>query len=353
MKKKLRIFLVTLFAIVMTAGLTGCGSECKTPELLSEIDFDNGFHIATETAVDGDKTSVDMYQRGEDFNIEVVTSESSFGYIYKDQELTVIDNDAKTAEVTEMSEEIALQIAEFALYGDTLKALASEDAEFTKSAMSIEGMEYEAEETQLSEAVTLKFLYNDEGNLAYMVREAGSEENIAKITAIDGEVTDDNFQVPEGYTGLGVGNGATVQVVNSAGGYSFITSQSNKVNKVDERTMVYTGSGDMPYINIFIMDKGSTENVDGLIDAAIKQAQDKYQNRLPAVPASKTLNFNGYTAKGIEYSYSTVDGTDMICVEQYYIGMGSKWISFIAEYNSTDSVTPAAVYEAMATIKLK
>lgn len=360
MNKKIKLLVVTALTLIMAIGMTSCGSADKTQKLLSEIDFDNGYHIATETVVNGGTVTVDMYQRGDDFKVDAKTSAGDFIFLYKDNVLTLMDPTTKKADVVEMSEELSMQLAVFTSNGDLLKYLAEEDREYTESTMKLEGMEYDTEETEISEGVIMKMLYNDEGNLAYMVRVNESSESIIKVLALDGDVSDEDFEVPKEYSVSGSSTGSSgssaglVEVVNTAGGYSFMTSNMNRVNKVDERTMVYTNSsGDIPYFNVFIMDKGSTQNADSLLDAGIKQAQDKYQNRLPATPVKKTQKFNGYSASGIEYSYSTVDGTDMIMVQQYYIGMGDKWISFTGEFYSGDEVSQAEMYEAMATLKMK
>ena len=161
---------------------------------------------------------------------------------------------------------------------DNILEIGQMDIKYEKGTVKLDGMEYDTEEVVNGDS-TIKFVYNDEGKLVYVIRMDGTTETDIKITAFDGDVKESQFDIPDGYTSTSEadtsisststeknnsssdtsteknnsisGNSTGItdkEIINEEGGYSFKTADYNIISKNGEVTTVYTNSKEqVPY----------------------------------------------------------------------------------------------------------
>lgn len=113
-------------------------------------------------------------------------------------------------------------------------------------------------------------------------------------------------------------------VINDDGDYKFETDASFIVDKVDDRTTVYTTDRKVvPYFSIDETDNYTRSTVSAFLDGIINSAKSRYQNRLTGEPEKITADVNDEKVQGIKFAYSTTDGSKVIYAHQYI--MQFKW----------------------------
>ena len=82
---------------------------------------------------------------------------------------------------------------------DNILEIGQMDIKYEKGTVKLDGMEYDTEEVVNGDS-TIKFVYNDDGKLVYIIRMDGTTETDIKITAFDEDVKESQFDIPDGYT---------------------------------------------------------------------------------------------------------------------------------------------------------
>ena len=388
MKKFVKKYLSGVMVLFLSFCIAACGSTAgkksvstfKTQELFSKYSKDKGIHMGISMKNNGTDISVDIYQLGEKMYIDATSGEDRFLYIVKDDNiLTVLDPVNKIYEQREITDDVEKQLKTVTSGMDNILEIGQMDIKYEKGTVKLDGMEYDTEEVVNGDS-TIKFVYNDEGKLVYVIRMDGTTETDIKITAFDGDVKESQFDIPDGYTSTSEadtsisststeknnsssdtsteknnsisGNSTGItdkEIINEEGGYSFKTADYNIISKNGEVTTVYTNSKEqVPYFNVVTLKKESGDTIDEHLDRLSEVVMDKYKNASPPVKVSAQLT--GRTAYGIEYSYSTEDGKNTIKVSHYVDDLGDAWASWAAVYYPGDAVTLSELQEAMDSL---
>ena len=327
--------------------------------------------------------------------LDATSGENRFLYIVKDDILTVLDPVNKVYEQREITDDVEKQLKTVTSGIDNILEIGQMDIKYEKRTVKLDGMEYDTEEVVNGDS-TIKFVYNDDGKLIYVIRMDGTTETDIKITAFDGDVKESQFDIPDGYTSTSEadtsisststeknnsssdtsteknnsssdtsteknnsisGNSTGItdkEVINEEGGYSFKTADYNIISKNGEVTTVYTNSKEqVPYFNVVTLKKVSGDTIDEHLDRLSEVVMDKYKNRIASPPGKVSAQLTGRTAYGIEYSYSTEDGKNTIKVSQYVDDLGDAWASWAAVYYPGDAVTLSELQEAMDSLTIQ
>ena len=378
MKKFVKKYLSGVMVLFLLFCLAACGSTAgkksvstfKTQELFSKYSKDKGIHMGISMKNNGTDISVNIYQLGEKMYLDATSGEDRFLYIVKDDILTVLDPVNKIYEQREITDDVEKQLKTVTSGMDNILEIGQMDIKYEKGTVKLDGMEYDTEEVVNGDS-TIKFVYNDDGKLVYVIRMDGTTETDIKITAFDGDVKESQFDIPDGYTSTSEADtsisststeknnsssdnstGITdKEVTNEEGGYSFKTADYNIISKNGEVTTVYTNSKEqVPYFNVVTLKKGSGDTIDEHLDRLSEAVMDKYKNRIAAPPVKVSAQLTGRTAYGIEYSYSTEDGKNTIKVSHYVDDLGDAWASWAAVYYPGDAVTLSELQEAMDSL---
>ena len=378
MKKFVKKYLSGVMVLFLSFCLAACGSTAgkksvstfKTQELFSKYSKDKGIHMGISMKNNGTDISVDIYQLGEKMYLDATSGQDRFLYIVKDDILTVLDPANKVYEQREITDDVEKQLKTVTSGIDNILEIGQMDIKYEKGTVKLDGMEYDTEEVVNGDS-TIKFVYNDDGKLVYVIRIDGTTETDIKITAFDGNVKESQFDIPDGYTSTSEadtsvsststeknnsisGNSTGImdkEVINEEGGYSFKTADYNIISKNGEVTTVYTNSKEqVPYFNVVILKKGSGDTIDEHLDRLSEAVMDKYKNRIASPPVKVSAQLTGRTAYGIEYSYSTEDGKNTIKVSHYVDDLGDAWASWAAVYYPGDAVTLSELQEAMNSL---
>ena len=378
MKKFVKKYLSGVMVLFLSFCLAACGSTAgkksvstfKTQELFSKYSKDKGIHMGISMKNNGTDISVDIYQLGEKMYLDATSGQDRFLYIVKDDILTVLDPVNKVYEQREITDDVEKQLKTVTSGIDNILEIGQMDIKYEKRTVKLDGMEYDTEEVVNGDS-TIKFVYNDDGKLVYVIRMDGTTETDIKITAFDGDVKESQFDIPDGYTSTSEadtsisststeknnsisGNSTGImdkEVINEEGGYSFKTADYNIISKNGEVTTVYTNSKEqVPYFNVVTLKKGSGDTIDEHLDRLSEAVMDKYKNRIASPPVKVSAQLTGRTAYGIEYSYSTEDGKNTIKVSHYVDDLGDAWASWAAVYYPGDAVTLSELQEAMNSL---
>ena len=378
MKKFVKKYLSGVMVLFLSFCLAACGSTAgkksvstfKTQELFSKYSKDKGIHMGISMKNNGTDISVDIYQLGEKMYLDATSGQDRFLYIVKDDILTVLDPVNKVYEQREITDDVEKQLKTVTSGIDNILEIGQMDIKYEKGTVKLDGMEYDTEEVVNGDS-TIKFVYNDDGKLIYVIRMDGTTETDIKITAFDGDVKESQFDIPDGYTSTSEadtsisststeknnsisGNSTGImdkEVINEEGGYSFKTADYNIISKNGEVTTVYTNSKEqVPYFNVVTLKKGSGDTIDEHLDRLSEAVMDKYKNRIASPPVKVSAQLTGRTAYGIEYSYSTEDGKNTIKVSHYVDDLGDAWASWAAVYYPGDAVTLSELQEAMNSL---
>ena len=403
MKKFIKKYLSGVMVLFLSFCLVACGSTAgkksvstfKTQELFSKYSKDKGIHMGISMKNNGTDISVDIYQLGEKMYLDATSGENRFLYIVKDDILTVLDPVNKVYEQREITDDVEKQLKTVTSGIDNILEIGQMDIKYEKRTVKLDGMEYDTEEVVNGDS-TIKFVYNDDGKLVYVIRMDGTTETDIKITALDGDVKESQFDIPDGYTSTSEadtsisststeknnsssdtsteknnsssdtsteknnsisGNSTGItdkEVINEEGGYSFKTADYNIISKNGEVTTVYTNSKEqVPYFNVVTLKKVSGDTIDEHLDRLSEVVMDKYKNRIASPPGKVSAQLIGRTAYGIEYSYSTEDGKNTIKVSQYVDDLGDAWASWAAVYYPGDAVTLSELQEAMDSLSIQ
>ena len=325
MKKFVKKYLSGVMVLFLSFCIAACGSTAgkksvstfKTQELFSKYSKDKGIHMGISMKNNGTDISVDIYQLGEKMYLDATSGEDRFLYIVKDDILTVLDPVNKIYEQREITDDVEKQLKTVTFFEHVL-------------AIKLDGMEYDTEEVVNGDS-TIKFVYNDEGKLVYVIRMDGTTETDIKITAFDGDVKESQFDIPDGYT-------STSEADTSISSTSTEKNNSSSDTSTEKNNSISGNS------------TGITDKIDEHLDRLSEVVMDKYKNRIASPPVKVSAQLTGRTAYGIEYSYSTEDGKNTIKVSHYVDDLGDAWASWAAVYYPGDAVTLSELQEAMDSL---
>ena len=202
MKKLVKRCLSAVMALLLSVCLAACGSVSenvsRTQALFSKYSKETGVHLGLSMENDGMDTAVELYQLGDNLSLDVTAGEDRFVYIVKDNTLTVLDPVNRVSEQMEITDEVQSFLETIFSSVDNILSLGQADVEYQKGTVTIDGVKYETEEA-VNDGSTVKFAYDDDGALAYIITVDDATETEIRITAFDGDVEESRFDVPDGY----------------------------------------------------------------------------------------------------------------------------------------------------------
>lgn len=202
MKKFVKRYLTAVMALLLSVCLAACGSATegvsRTQALFSKYSKETGVHLGLSMENDGTDTVVELYQLGDNLSLDVTVGEDRFVYIVKDNTLTVLDPANRVSQQMEITDEVQSFLETVFASVDNILSLGQADVEYQKGTVTIDGVKYETEEA-VNDGSTVKFVYKDDGTLAHIILADGATETDVRITAFDGDVEENQFDVPDGY----------------------------------------------------------------------------------------------------------------------------------------------------------
>lgn len=411
--------LVTLIlALLLTATLVACGSSApgkkdkdkkeetsRVRDIFKGITEETGIHMKYSMEAQGITIEEEMYKKGDNFYSDTLAQGNRVVMIVKGDVMYMLNDSSKTAIMAELTDDQKAQIKNAMAQIDTVFETGTSSGEFTKGTVNISGKEYDTEETT-SDGATSKFVFNDDGDLIYVIASAEGQEVRLKIDALDGEVKDEIFEVPAEYQLVDIngkpvsgqpayGNDTTESpkaetsttenttsqsgstqavtestentradsplpaqgtqtVTSEAGGFTFTTGSNYIININGQYVDVYLKTqSTLPSFRLYPMMQVSGQTVDQFHDGTIQKVKENQQNKLIGEPQKVTITVGDKEIKGFTYSYSTDDGKDVVMAENYTDLIDGTFYSWGCTYMKGDNVTPAECRLAMESFKLK
>lgn len=382
MKHMRKRVLAVVLSLIMAVGMTGCGSggdkkdsgELRTPELLSGISEKKGIHM--DFSIDegeDDVIDMEMYQKKDDIYVDFKEGGVHVIIISDGETATILDPSTKTGVQSEMDDATEEEIENMTEDMDEILDLDDDDLDWKTGTVKQDGMEYESEEVEKKHA-TIKFLYNDDGDLAYIISEKENDESVMKINAFDNEIPKDAFDIPDGYDIQGGTSDTTskkgqdtktdsndrmpspsgkYETYQIRSGYTFEYDTAYSIDEDDDTTRVYTyKKGGVPFFYLWLMQNGSGSTARELLSGVGNQKVKSLGDKLVKGPITNTFDAGDRKIDGIEWIYKSDDGTKEYVGVQYTEVIGTFYFNWCAVYEPGDTETPKALEHAMKTFKM-
>ena len=374
-----------ILCLLLTAGLCACGGntekkseEFRTPKIFEDITEKTGIHMEVEMEEEG--TEMELYRKKDNLYVDYEDDETNVIVITDGETITVLDPASKTGVQSEVDDDAQEQLDSMAESFESIYKAGDSDTGWKKGTVKYDGMEYESEEAGDEDDKT-QFLYNDDGELVYVISEKDGETSAIKIKALDNDIPKDIFEVPDGYTISGGGDtepepapapktddskkdnksttriptpsGKEVTFTNEDHGYQFKVD-SAYATKIDDYSMkVFTyKDGQVPYFSLSLMQNRSGQSDEQLLEGVGKQIIEREGDNLVKGPIANTVQAGSRKIKGIEWIYKSEDGTKEYVGVQYTELIGNFFYTWTGVYENGDTVTPAAIEHAMATFEM-
>ena len=396
-KHLLRITVLLVLAMLLVIGTTACGMDTlneldrmvglrgndasKTQALFESITEETGIHMEYTLDAEGVTVDQDVYKKGDNFYAETTSNGQKVTVIITGETMYALDDNSKTAVKLKLEGEQKEQIAQSMDMIDNIYSTGTSDANCQKGSVKIDGVEYETEEYS-SEDGTAQFVYNDDGKLTYLITDAGDEKLQMKISAMDGEVPDSRFELPEGYTVNDMSDTTekpeknekpeqtektekqndtekkqtedTRTVTSYEGGYSFQARKSAIVEINGQFVDVYLEEqSTVPYYRIYPMMQVNNQTVDSFLNGTIQTIKKNQKDQLLGEPEKVTITVNDRELKGFTYSYTSDDGKRVVVSENFAELHEGTIYSWGSAYMEGDSETPAEFRAAIESFQLK
>lgn len=372
-------------------------SESRVKNIFKDINEESGIHMKYSVETNGVNIEQDIYKKGDQLYEDTLAGDTRVVMIVNASTVYMLDDSSKTAIKADLTEEQKTQIESAMSSVDGIFEAGTSNEEFTEGTVKIDGMIYDTEEYSSDEA-SGKFVFNDDGDLVYVMASAGGQEVKIKIDVLEGNVPDKQFEIPEGYQVVDI-NGKPVTdnpadksgtdetkseastanssgtdttggsasdsnstptaqnlqtVTSEAGGFSFRTGSNYIINISGQYVDVYLKTqSTAPAFHVYPMIQVNDQTVDDFNDATIEQVKKNQQNKLTGEPEKITITVNDKEIKGFRYSYSTDDGKDIVMAENYLDLIDGTFYSWGCSYMKGDSVTPVELRSAMQSFQLK
>ena len=372
-KVAVRLFFVCLAALTALA-MASCGEESKTKALFEKLDKDSGIHMKYSLQT-GDKTTANVYIKGENAYVDVELNGAHSISILKDGVLTVLDPQTKTGTQTKLTDEQKKSFEQLTKTPESMKDTADQD-DFKTDTQKIDGMEYDVEIFE-KDGQKATFVYNDDGDLVFIISDDGTNEVSLEVLALDGNVKDRQFDVPSDYTvtqagqqsssssgssgtnnstasggtsGTPIGGDGTV--VCKDGAYKFKTEPNYIAHVSGDNVDIYLEKeNSIPVFRCYKMPRVNNQSADDFLDGTSENLKKTYKNRMANAPEKFDINVNGEKVRGIKYEYSSEDGSMSFTGENFAVMIGDNIYSWSSLYNKGDNVTPAEVQGAMMSFE--
>ena len=382
MKKALSVILI----LILSIALLSCGMKKEKPaestteeqkqdsklkNVFKDITSDTGMHMKSTTETNGITIEMDLYKKGDKMYADTRANGSQFIMIVSGNFIYMLDQASKTAVRAEMTPEQKAQVDNSMSGMDTVYDTAESDEEFTRSTCKIDGMNYDSEVYDSKDGKAT-FVFNDDGDLVYLITEAGGQEVRMKIDALDGDVTDGIFEVPDGYTvvdqksqpadsteSTGDKSGQTSQdlqtVISGDGSFRFQTGKDYIINTNGGFVDVYLETRNtIPFFNCYPMMRLNRESTRTFLEGVKEQVKKNHDGRLTGEPEDVTLEINGQKIAGFTYAYTTDNGKDTVHAANYANLIGGTFYSWSCGYmeGEINTDTEAALKTAMETFEV-
>ena len=366
-------FAVLCIAALTVLAMASCGEESKTKALFEKLDKDSGIHMKY-TLETGDKTTTNVYIKGENAYVDVEMNGAHSINILKDGVLTVLDPQTKTGKQAKLTDEQKKSFEQLTKTPKSMKDTADQE-DFKTDTQKIDGMEYDVEIFE-KDGQKATFVYNDDGDLVFIISDDGTNEVSLEVEALDGNVKDRQFDIPSDYTvtqagqnssssgpagtdkstsqgsssGTPIGGDGTV--VCKDGAYKFKTEPNYIAHVSGDNVDVYLEKeNSVPVFRCYKMPRVNKQSADDFLDGTAENLKKTYKNRMAGEPQKVDIKVNGEKVRGIKYDYSSEDGTMTFTGENYAVIIGDNIYSWSSLYNKGDNVTPSEVQGAMMSFE--
>lgn len=173
-----------------------------------------------------------------------------------------------------------------------------------------------------------------------------SADAYGESDAVNGSISKDTTSDVDGNAGRGDSAPADLVNPDMQSGFHFDVDESFLVISDETTTMVYVNGvmeGDYFAVERVTLDDsiGNT-----LVDRK-NEVQEFLAERTVTAPEVYTMEIGDRKLAGIEYAYSSVDGSKTICGAEYYEQIGNEVYNWYATYDQGNTTAPDAMKKAM------
>lgn len=183
--------------------VAGCGDkESLTEKTFKSITEKTGVHMEVEQLDSGSRTIIGVAKKGDHLYASVEAGGQKAIILSDGRTITTLDPASKTMVKEEINEAYQKQLDQIASGTDAIMAAGeSVSGDYEEGSVKYDGEEYATETFRDGEDEAV-FGYKD-GKLGYFALTRGGQKQVLKINALDGEVDEALFLIPEGYTAAG------------------------------------------------------------------------------------------------------------------------------------------------------
>ena len=358
--------------------VAGCGDkESLTEKTFKSITEKTGVHMEVEQLDSGSRTIIGVAKKGDHLYASVEAGGQKAIILSDGRTITTLDPASKTMVKEEINEAYQKQLDQIASGTDAIMAAGeSVSGDYEEGSVKYDGEEYATETFRDGEDEAV-FGYKD-GKLGYFALTRGGQKQVLKINALDGEVDEALFLIPEGYTaagreaapsntreaasyksidavgasvgsaGTGTPSGNYVEVNNDRGGYSFQMDKAFQSEIQEAHSYVYIEKGKkVPHFDVEPISFGG--DLDQYFDTLIENLLKSQEKEMSVRPVRTQISVKGMKVKGIEYILKT-GNSEMVCMFYVYPA-GENYYKFAGFYIKDDMTTPYALQYAMETFR--
>lgn len=170
----------------------------KTKKLFQSIDKESGIHMKYSVHTETGEEEHDVYKKGDSLYEDVLSEGNHTTTIISGSAVYLLNPQGKSGLKTEVRGEEKAQIDTAMSSIDSTWETAASAGEYSTGDITIENKKYVTEEFS-DGAKTVKFVFNDDGSLAWLLSINGEQVTQLRISALEGNVKDEKFAVPADY----------------------------------------------------------------------------------------------------------------------------------------------------------
>ncbi|MGI6256520.1 MAG: hypothetical protein ACOYJU_00410 [Anaerovoracaceae bacterium] len=193
-----KIIVWLIFSLVAVLAFASCGEgKNRTAELFDQESEKNGYYLDLETTSEGEDLRLKIHIKGEYFYIETIINGSVVELIKNKDGYFILQPESRIGyKINEEMFDDTVDIDHLSSMNRLLKG-----QKITRGKAKVDGVEYEFEEFR-EDDVIIKFMYDKEDKLRYIIAESEDDEDEPekmKINAFKKKADESKFTIPENY----------------------------------------------------------------------------------------------------------------------------------------------------------
>jgi len=202
--KKLTITLLALVSIIVLSSCSNISSsvangtaDSKTDAALEVLEKQDGIHLDIETVIDDENIIMSVDIAGDNMSVDTNINGESRTIIQSETETYVLSNDIRMGYVLENNseDELISTLNNFKNFSN-ISSNMIEDGTIT---IADTNYNYEMFKITTLLDTTVKYCYNQNDDLSYIVFSKEGNDKIIKINNINLNIDENSFEVPEDY----------------------------------------------------------------------------------------------------------------------------------------------------------